>query len=107
MEHDSSICGGVDNDRREQLSLLTEVPIRYRCPECGHKVSTNLLYFPTKWGRVHPQTAVSNLCARCGTRNTLEYRVFKRRDGSHRLKSFKMMSGDRQLKRGFKFEWYD
>lgn len=93
--------------RQEEKGMFTHEDIRkvrvsFKCPVCDKWTEEELMYIPTKRGKPHPKTASSHWCNHCGVRHSIDYRIFKKRDGSPKIKVFKLSSNEKEFVRRFK-----
>lgn len=81
---------------------IDKVRASYKCPCCNTRLITELMYLPQYRKKSSPQTVTSTWCNKCETRSTVEYRVFKKRNGKPGLKVFKLTSGENEFTRRFR-----
>lgn len=85
---------------------IKKVNAIYKCPQCNKHIVVSLMYLPTKWKRDHPETKTCHRCQFCDAKNIINYRVFRKRDGSPRLKIYELTSDNEKCKKYFKhLQW--
>ena len=79
------------------------VKIGFKCPVCSCEIQTDVLYLPTKVGvEKHPQTVRSVWCDKCNNKSILDYRIYRKRDGSPKLKVHKLIFDGKECTRRYK-----
>jgi len=102
MANNPSVHGRLDADRRAGISAIKKVLVSYKCPECSAENQIDLMYIPHKRGTKHPATSSSFWCSKCQVRTMIDYRVFKRRDGTPRLKVYHLKVNEVDFVKRFK-----
>ena len=102
MANATSIRRRLGTNSRERLPPVGRVKVSYKCPMCDSENQSDLMYIPHKRGQKHPATSSSYWCSRCGARHIIDYRVFKRRDGTPRIKVYHFKAGEEEFVKRFK-----
>ena len=86
MGNHTSICRRMDTGNH--LYNIETVRVEYKCPIYHRKDKANLMYIPHMRNKKHPPTISAFRYNFCNAKAKINYRIFKRRNGTFKLKIF-------------------